>query len=164
MTKHEIAVLTIRVLGIYFLIIGLVHISTSIVHWGGFSSGFFLTSVSYIVVAGVLLWWLANPLSCWIFRGSVDSSEETHAVLPENFQRIAFTTMGLYLLITKVPSLVSSYIFYFRTSDRELSNVVEVKISGQSTIIGTSIGILFGILLICFSGYLSRMLSKGKTR
>lgn len=79
---------------------------------------------SFIMIFGVLLWFLSDKLSESMIKGETDSNESL-GIKASDIQRIAFSVLGLYFLGNSLPKLISTLI---NISSKEITNYIPVLI------------------------------------
>jgi hypothetical protein len=164
MKKHEIAYLAIRILAIYSFIQGLLNISTviqfSIVNVIQTNTSFKLYSILLLSVIpalmffiiGFLIWKYAMTISKMIFRYEEQvNHENTNYNL---LQSIAFSIIGLILVVTtlpKLPSVILNLIEMKRVEEgisMGMPNEFEPRLKVYFPLIEQTIKIFFGITLL----------------
>ncbi len=125
MTRREIANLCCRVLAVYVLITGLSFVPSAIASIGIYSSGgmpvsmwlwYILMIVSYPalqIITGAWLWRKSNIVAAWMIEHDLQDSPdepdlERRGPNAREMHAIAFSTIGLWLLVTSVPELIST--------------------------------------------------------
>lgn len=168
MSKREMAQFSIKLLAIYTIVKGLEYSGTLAQlfqlkneHMGDFA----LTSIMYgiiplvlYLIIGSLLWFKSN----WFAKFMVSDGEikkENLKITPKKIQVIAFSVIGLYLIITNVltiPRYVYIFILQESNSYRDLSyRYYEI---GQMTV--SVVLIIFGLYLFIHSQKLVKKINK----
>jgi hypothetical protein len=165
MIAHHLATLAFRVLGLWAVIVAVAgHFPTfigafmmreRIIQEGGFGADYFILLLVPLVlylIAGLLLWFFAEPLAR---RAIPKTTTASSALNPHNVQTVAFSVVGLYLLTQAVPDLVQLVSFY------SLPGPAAVWTPGNLP--GAGIRILFGLWLLLGSSGLVTALTKLRT-
>ncbi len=121
MKNNEIAILGSKLLGIYFIITGLSGFPTTLGMSGqdGIGNLNFILSLLILITTGLVLFIKAEKISHFLLGSESGSIEKIE--ISEGFQEAALRLIGIYILITTIPSLVHLFgqiiqILYF-TSD-----------------------------------------------
>ncbi|MDD4049132.1 MAG: hypothetical protein PHI90_10055 [Clostridia bacterium] len=165
MTKHDIASLSCKLLGIYFIVNSLAYcIATinTIISWiqGNEFSLFVLTYIGptlIYLIFGLLLWFYGSIIAKNITKTMELTSEEHTKSTAYDIQAIGFSLIGLYLLGSAIPKL-SSYVVAivlvpntnFSTISRGIETVVQVVI-GLGLLLGSK-GLLCLVKTLRYSG------------
>ena len=123
MTKHQIAALASKLLGLYFAVHSIVYLSAlgsqlSLTSAAGanFNRLFFycvtIASFALTLGAGLFLFFRAETMAA-VLVGPETESEEKPAVRSQNIQVIAFSTVGLVLSLQSVPHLINLILTYW---------------------------------------------------
>ncbi len=119
MTKREIAVLSFKVLGLYAFIRVIDHLPYILYYvWGENAKQTIVPNLLIIavpplllVLCSVLLWFGAPLLASIVFK-SAPSGNVSNASLPD-MQTVAFAVVGLILIASALPEIVSSVVIYY---------------------------------------------------
>ncbi len=147
MSKREIAALACRILALYAFIQALASIG--FVPWmivRASETAGLLKSVLYVLMgvlpftlctgAGIVLWVQAQRIGGRMLSG-LDDPEAEMKVVPFDLQVIAFSVVGLALLVQTVPRLVSTFwmLLYARAKwPPELQEIYRVRVDWKNAI------------------------------
>jgi hypothetical protein len=113
MTKHEVAILSFKVLCIYAVIQSVDRIYTFLYYLFyknqidiADKPNLLISAVPSIlmILCAIALWFGAPLLARTIFRGNVSETKSQNSLL--DIQRVAFSIAGLYMLATSLPEIV----------------------------------------------------------
>jgi hypothetical protein len=119
MTKKEVAILSFKVLSIYAFIRVIETLPYVLYSLFGNADRKILISNFLIIIipplllllCGVLLWYMASSLASSLYN-SVAIENEPHASL-RDIQSVAFSVVGLFLLASSLPRIVSSIVIFY---------------------------------------------------
>ncbi len=171
MTRHQVAALACKILGIYaivkalgmplqFLIVPLRMVfrgvggGTNILTLIGASASFVL-----LIVFGILLWRLADRLAgCMTSGAEVPSVEER--LRGADLQRIAFSVVGLFVLAHAIPEIPQlAYLLSAETQYGEMEIFAKAQIGRLVAKLVIGFGLFFGSRALV--GLLNRLRTAG---
>ncbi len=140
MTKHEVAVLACKILGIYFVVGGLSGLGYAVTelvrHFsrgteGSMSNLWLATLVgsTLMVVFGILLWVLVDRIAARVVSGA-EAPTEVSKISGADIQAIAFSVVGMLVLARFFPQL-AQLIVYLSILDRYDHTPVDAMTKGR---------------------------------
>ena len=166
MSYQKIALLACRIIAVFIIANWLGNLSASLVAF--FYQPFNLQNLIYGVVSmalpvvvGILLWVFSTRLAAYMVK-PLERGEETPAVMvePETVHALAFTIVGILLLVNALPNLVSALTTYSLLPEHAVArSLVEVI----SRVTDSAVRIILGLCLIFGSKGLAGLLKKIKT-
>jgi hypothetical protein len=113
LSKHEIAILACKILGVYMIIQGinvLANVVTATFIMPDQSASTMLVNVIFpfifLIIFGIILWFLSGKLSAFMVKGEAHSKEDSD-IKANDLQRVAFSFLGLLFMGTSLPKLIS---------------------------------------------------------
>lgn len=123
-----------------------------------FSYGSVLTAIFSPAIVGILSWLSAPKLSKYIISTNPPSGDNQELNIAQ-FQTIAVTLVGIYLLASSLPYVISiHYQLYHNTI--EINGESTLNLSILASAIAADLKALFGIALLLGSNQISRLISK----
>lgn len=164
MPPQVLSKIAIRIVAIYMIAQGIIQLSGSIVTQLAFNSiqkidGSLFIAIIFTMLpllSGLLIWFFSNALSKWV-AGEAPTSEEKEALNITNIQAVALSTIGLVLIFTTVPTLLTSLLQIF-SADRVFEGKRIYDAGQVGFVIGTFLEVLLGILLVVGANFWSRVL------
>lgn len=169
----DIALVGIRLLAIYFGILAInsspVVISTFLSALANGETGIpkpilYITGIQFGVqiAMSITLWLMSNKVASWVLSDQISTSED--GVMSKiDLQSILFCSVGVYILITTLPSIVNWIVMYISTSQIpnrfyiHSGNVFEASIF---VLISSLLKLLLSIFLIFNANTFSKLLYK----
>ena len=150
MSKREIASLACKVLGIYLVIQGINVmanvLSISIVTPNQMAPES-LTNIVFpfifLIIFGVLLWFLSDKLSVSMAKGEIHSNEGL-GINASDIQRISFSVLGLFFIGNSLPKLVSTLTNAYAMSELNSTTRLLFGAGGAITQFIVGLGIFLG--------------------
>ncbi len=118
-TKKEIAILSFKVLGVYAFIRVIDHLPYILDSMFGNDNGkatipnLLIITIPplLLLLCGVLLWYMAPFLASSVYKSPAFENEPNASLA--DIQTVAFTVVGLFLLASALPQIVSFIIIYY---------------------------------------------------
>ncbi|MDR3601136.1 MAG: hypothetical protein P4L49_11755 [Desulfosporosinus sp.] len=164
---HKIAFLACRIISVYLLAKWLGLFGSSVV------SLFYLppnmptilggvVSMAFPVVVGILLWIFSAKLAGFMVKTPEDQDAEMMSATfdLESVQILAFTIIGVLLIVNAVPSLIPALTVY---AVLPVHNVGQVGLESLSRLVDSAIRIILGLWLVLGSKGLVNLMKKIKT-
>jgi hypothetical protein len=147
-TKREIANLSFKVLSLYAVIKAIDKLSSLISYMYQYSHTdlgvldymIFTAPVILLLLCGGILWFIAPLLASSISKSTVSEDNSNASLL--SIQMVAFSVIGLYMLVDSLPALVQATIWYFIVTGKRYQFAVDII--GSLVKIGLSLWLLFG--------------------
>ncbi len=154
MNKHEVTELGVRLIAIlnltnllstlpYLLSIKDVVINSDAVR---VSSPWIAPLIIFDLLISVLLWFGANPIARWVWRGSKESSVGTSPTPTAiQLQTILFSAIGLYLLVSVMPNVFEFFAYF---SQKITAGSQLISLSDSANAVGFLLRVLISAWLL----------------
>ena len=164
MRKTEFVMLCLKIMGIYFLLMGLInlpHLIKNLIE-PKYSSWDFYVSPLLFLICGITLFYQAPSFTRFIISAEKENGSEIEFSPTSNTIRIALQVVGFYILATAIPHffqiLVNAAAYYY-----EISTIPEHLRQKQQHFIylfGPAIKIAIGIWLVLGSKAIINILGR----
>lgn len=171
MSKREMAQFSLKLLAIYTFVKGLEHSSIlaqifqlrneqmmEYAHYTLSNLMYGLIPFALYLVSGLILWFGSK----WIAKFMISDGEikkENLKITPKKIQAIAFSVIGLYLIITNIGTLIS-YVYRFMLQQRNAYMDLSYRYHEIGQMIEPVLMILFGLYLFICSQKLVKKINK----
>ncbi|MHC4881868.1 MAG: hypothetical protein ACYTFX_09545 [Planctomycetota bacterium] len=122
MTKREIASLAIKLMGVFILIRSISSVPVVFYAWRPSENIGFLQSVLMLllsillIIIPLVIIRLADRVAVWLIKDDTHTGTIVTSISKDDIMIMAVSCIGLYFIITAIPSLVMNLSFYFRLS------------------------------------------------
>lgn len=152
MTKQDVAKLSFKVLSIYALIRAIERLIDILRYNYGNQSdeavifNFLIISMPFValILCSIILWFIAPWLAFTIFKQTESNVKEDVSI--SEIYMIAYSVIGLYLVASGLPDLMSTVIVYLAPSSSRIGdNYILMRLISVATVkILTGIWLIFG--------------------
>jgi len=115
-TKRDIAIILFRFLSIYSFVKATEFLSDKFIYFfnpQNFNFGVFIQIISpsaLLLICGIIIWYLSPMMASWISTGLVQ--DEKYGFSLDDVQDIAFSAIGLCIVVNTIPDIVNDIGFY----------------------------------------------------
>lgn len=127
MSKHEIASLSCKILGIYMILQGINVIANVLsdsiaqpIQMAPVTLMNIIFPFIFFIIFGVMLWFLSDKLSVRMVKGGA-LHKESSDVKASDVQRILFSVLGLFFIGSSLPKVVSTLTSIYSMSETDRS-------------------------------------------
>jgi heme/copper-type cytochrome/quinol oxidase subunit 2 len=158
-TKHDIAIILIKVLSLYLLLQSLSILPTYVQIYSE-TPTFLLTSQQFLsFILSILLWFLAPFLAKTMIKKHNSKPEQISNFSGIDFEQILFSAIGLILLAISIPgaiSIISYNVAINSTEVKDIATKVHIEASSSSFLAKYIAGIFLGCVFLVFSKILTQ--------
>ena len=164
MRKNEFVMLCLKIMGIYFLLMGLINLPHLIKNLAEpkFSSWDFFASPLLFLICGIILFYKAPSFTRFIINVDKENESEIEFSPTSNTIRIALQVVGFYILATAIPHffqiLVNAVGYYYEIST--IPDYLRQKQQYFIYLVSPAIKIAIGIWLVLGSKAIIRILGR----
>ena len=151
--KHNFVVLCLRLLGIYFFVLGLhslPNVLSMFVESGNHIPSYFFISPVVLIISGFVLYVYAPKIGLHIVKFSEAEEGDLHISASEKTTRIALLILGIFIFADALPQLIQTSFnvaSYYQKIDEIPDHLRETQ-SRWTYIIGPFINLVISAILI----------------
>lgn len=123
MSKYEITSLACKILGIYIIMQGIIVMANvipiSLTMQDQSVPVMLINGIFpfvFLIIFGIIIWVFSGKLSALMLKGET-YSEEKSGIKANDFQRVAFSVLGLFFIGTSLPKLISNVIDFITMNE-----------------------------------------------
>ena len=152
MEKKNFVIICLRLLGIYFFVLGLSALPgvvSMFLRVSRAGSYYFMGSLIYLI-SGTLLFLFARRISCFIIEFSGADEGGIHISVSEQTARTAFIVLGIFIFAQALPQLIQLAMdvgFYYARID-EIPGHLRTQQQRWTILIGPAVKLVIGVVLI----------------
>jgi hypothetical protein len=164
MKKNKFVILCLRLLGIYFVVLGLSSLPSVIAVFSQTSNTelFYYIGPFVFIASGLILFVFANSFSTFIIEFSEAEENDIQITASEKTARIAFIILGIFIFSQALPQLIQVTInvglYYIRID--ELPKHLRGQQPRWTILIGPTIKLFIGVVLIIGSDKIIGFIAK----
>lgn len=163
-TKRDIAIILFRLLSIYSFIVAADMLADNVTKLfnENYSSVQLLLRTTMpsalMMISGLMIWYISPALAARLSRDL--TQDKNHVFSIHEMQEVAFSTIGLFILVNALPDLIYQLAVYYRVV-LHLSDVKSSSLSlaGNLYLISLAIKLLLGIWLLIGSRRIVKIVS-----
>ncbi len=151
-TRRDIAIILFRFLSIYSFVRATEFLSEKFTYFfnpENYSFGIFIQIIgpsALLIICGVIIWYLSPMFSAWLLMGP-DGDEECGFSL-NDFRGVAFSTIGLFIIVNSIPELVNAIGFYYGVVFRSDADKHLIYVTGTVHLLSLVIKFVLGLWLL----------------
>ena len=152
MKKNKFVILCLRLLGIYFFVLGLSSLPGVILMFTQASNAepYYFIGPFVFIASGLVLFMFANSFSTFIIEFSEAEEDDIHITVSEKTARIAFIILGIFIFAQALPQLIQLSIdvglYYIRID--EIPKHLRGQQQRWTLLIGPTVKLFIGVVLI----------------
>jgi hypothetical protein len=150
MTKREIASLAIKLMGVFVLIRSISSVPVAFYAWrpseniGLLQSVLMLLSSVLLIVIPLVIICLADRVAAWLIKDDTYTGTIVTPISKDDIMIMAVSCIGLYFIITAIPSLIINLSFSFRLSSSPFWQIAFRTFLAPSVQIGLGVWLFAG--------------------
>jgi len=150
-TRRDIAIILFRFLSIYSFVRATEFLSEKFMYFfnpENYSFGIFIQIIgpsALLLICGVIIWYLSPMISSWILKAP--ARDEEYGFSLNEVRDIAFSAIGLFIIVNTIPELVNAIGFYYGIVFRSDADKRLVYVTGNVHLLSLVIKFVLGMWL-----------------